>query len=223
VKKESDAHNGGQVAIGPDGRLYVGIGDDAEPREHPQSLEPGDLLGKIVRLDPGAAAPRPRIVAYGLRNPWRFSFDRATGELWVADVGELGWEEVTRLPRARGAPPNLGWPGYEGHEAITWDGDHEEPQGPGRLTWPITVYAREAGCAAVIGGHVYRGRAIPALRGRYLYGDFCTGTVWSLDPARPGEVRTELELGATLASFGEDAAGELYLVSRTGTLFRLSG
>jgi hypothetical protein len=85
------------------------------------------------------------------------------------------------------------------------------------------VYAREAGCAAVIGGHVYRGRAIPALRGRYLYGDFCTGTVWSLDPARPGEVRTELELGATLASFGEDAAGELYLVSRTGTLFRLSG
>ena len=224
VPKESDAHNGGQVAFGPDGALYAGIGDDAGPREHPQSLEPGDLLGKVVRLDPRAGRPRPRVVAYGLRNPWRFSFDRATGELWIGDVGELGWEEVTRLPRPSGGPPaNLGWPAYEGHEAITWDGDWQEPRGPGRLAWPVAVYAREGGCAAVVGGHVYRGRAIPALRGRYLFGDFCTGTVWSLDPARPREVRTELELGTTLASFGEDAAGELYLVSRTGTVFRLAG
>jgi glucose/arabinose dehydrogenase len=219
VEKRRPIHNGGQLQIGPDGDLYVGIGDDGASQLSPQSLAPGDLLGKIVRVsDEGG-----EVFAYGLRNPWRFSFDRETGDLWIGDVGELAWEEVSVVPRGAALPVNLGWDAYEGYEAVVWDdGGHNEPRGPGELVWPAAVYARNEGCAAVIGGYVYRGERIPALRGRYVYGDFCSGAVWSLDPADPGLVRHELDLGTTLASFGEDEAGELYLVSRTGTIFSLS-
>jgi glucose/arabinose dehydrogenase len=220
VEKHQPIHNGGQLHVGPDGGLYVGIGDDGEGRVHGQSLEPGDLLGKIVRLD----AAGPSVVAYGLRNPWRFSIDRETGDLWIADVGEVGWEEVSRVPRTEAEPANLGWAAFEGHEAVVWDEvGHLEPDGPGELVWPLAVYDRgETGCAAIIGGYVYRGEAIPGALGHYFYGDFCTGTVWSVDPAEPRRLRHELDLGVTLASFGEDGAGELYLVSRTGSIFRLS-
>jgi glucose/arabinose dehydrogenase len=218
VEKRAPIHNGGQLQIGPDGGLYVGIGDDGTSQVSPQSLAPGDLLGKIVRVEESG----PEVVAYGLRNPWRFSFDRGTGDLWIGDVGELAWEEVSVVGHGTALPVNLGWDAYEGHEEVVWDeGGHNEPRGPGELVWPAAVYARGEGCAAVIGGYVYRGERLPALRGRYVYGDFCTGAVWSLDPARPGLVRHELDLGTTLASFGEDEAGELYLVSRTGTIFRL--
>jgi glucose/arabinose dehydrogenase len=221
VEKDDPSHNGGQLAFGPDGGLYVGFGDDRNSEVHSQSLDPGDLLGKIVRLD----ADEPEVVAYGLRNPWRFSFDRETGDLWIGDVGELTWEEVSRVPRSAPRPANLGWDAYEGHEAFAWDGgDHNEPRGPGGLVWPVAVFDRgQSGCAAVIGGYVYRGAEIPALRGRYVYGDFCTGTIWSVDATEPGQVRHELDLGMTLASFGEDESGELYIVSRTGSVFRLSG
>ena len=214
VEKHNTDHNGGQLEVGPDGGLYVGIGDDEEGWAHAQSLEPGDLLGKIVRLD----VDGPRVVAFGLRNPWRFSFDRQTGDLWIADVGEVSWEEVSRVPSSEPRPANLGWAVYEGHEA--GEGD-TETGGPGRLVWPAVVYSHEKGCAA-IGGYVYRGEAIAAARGRYFYGDFCAGTVWSVDPADPQRVRHELDLGTTLASFGEDEDGELYLVSRTGSIYRLS-
>ena len=163
------------------------------------------------------------MVAYGLRNPWRFSFDRETGDLWIGDVGEVSWEEVSVVRHGTPLPVNLGWDAYEGFEAVVWDdGGHNEPRGDGELVWPVATFGRTGGCAAVIGGYVYRGTEIPALRGRYVYGDFCTGTIWSLDPADPGVVRRELELGTTLASFGEDEAGELYLVSRTGTVYRLA-
>jgi len=219
VEKRTPIHNGGQLQIGPDGDLYAGIGDDGASQTSPQSLAPGDLLGKIVRLGEDG----PEVVAYGLRNPWRFSFDRETGDLWIGDVGELGWEEVSVVPRGTAEPANLGWDAYEGFEEVVWDaGGHNEPRGPGELVWPAAVYTRGEGCAAVIGGYVYRGERIPALRGRYVYGDFCTGTVWSLDPDEPGVVRRELELGTTLASFAEDETGELYLVSRTGGIFELS-
>jgi len=222
VEKRRATHNGGQLHFGPDGGLYVSIGDDGASQVHPQSLEPGDLLGKIVRLDGDDPTADARVVAYGLRNPWRFSFDRESGDLWIADVGLLSWEEVSTIPHSEPGPANLGWDAYEGHEAVIWDeGGHNEPQGPGELIWPIAVYDREGGCAAVIGGYVYRGEQIPAARGRYFYGDFCTGTIWSVDPAAPERVRHELELGTTLASFGEDTAGELYLVSRTGSIYRL--
>jgi glucose/arabinose dehydrogenase len=220
VEKRSPIHNGGQVAVGPDGAVYAGIGDDGRSQTQPQSLDEGDLAGKILRL----GGDEPEVVAYGLRNPWRFSFDRETGDLWIGDVGELAWEEVSVLPPDTPLPANLGWDGYEGYERVVWDeGGHNEPRGDGELVWPVAVYGRTDGCAAVVGGYVYRGTAIPSLRGRYVYGDFCTGKVWSVDPAEPGLVRRELELGTTLASFGEDEAGELYLVSRTGTIFALRG
>jgi glucose/arabinose dehydrogenase len=219
IEKNNPLHNGGQLQFGPDGALYVSLGDDRESQTHSQSLEDGDLLGKVLRLE-GAD---PLVVAYGLRNPWRFSFDRVTGDLWIGDVGEVGWEEVSRVPRSAPWPVNLGWDAYEGHEAFAWEGESQrEPQGPGELVWPIAVFGRDAGCA-VIGGYVYRGDEVPAARGRYVYGDFCTGTIWSIDPEAPGRVRHELDLGVTLASFGEDEAGELYLVSRTGSIYTLRG
>lgn len=218
VEKRSPIHNGGLVAVGPDGAVYVGLGDDGLSQVHPQSLEDGDLLGKLLRLEDGG----PTVVAYGLRNPWRFSFDRETGDLWIGDVGELAWEEVSVVPHDAVEPANLGWDAYEGFEAVVWDeGGHNEPRGDGELVWPVATFGRAGGCAAVIGGYVYRGAEIEALRGRYVYGDFCTGMIWSLDPADPGLVRRELDLGTTLDSFGEDEAGELYAVSRTGTVFRL--
>jgi len=217
VEKESERHHGGQLQLGPDGRLYVAVGDDAASQVHPQSLEANDYLGKILALESDG---HWEVVAYGLRNPWRFSFDRETGDLWVGDVGENRWEEVSRVDAGAGLV-NLGWDGYEGYEQVVWDdGGHNEPGGPGELVWPVAVYGHEMGCA-VVGGYVYRGRDVPALRGRYVYGDYCTGRIWSLDPARPGEIRLELQLSRTIASFGEDAAGELYLVSRTGTIYRL--
>jgi glucose/arabinose dehydrogenase len=223
AEKSTDNHNGGQLHFGPDGNLYVSVGDDTKSQVHPQNLEPNDVLGKLLRIDARDPQAGWRVVAYGLRNPWRFSFDRTTGDLWVADVGNLRWEEVNHVPRSAARPVNLGWDAYEGHEAIVWNEDGQtELRGPGELVWPVAVYDHSKGCAAVIGGYVYRGGAVRAARGRYFYGDLCTGTVWSLDPAQPGRVRRELELGTTLVSFGEDADGELYLVSRTGRIFRLS-
>lgn len=217
VEKERERHQGGQLQFGPDGRLYVAVGDDAASQVHPQRLEPGDYHGKILALEPDGSW---KVLAYGLRNPWRFSFDRDTGELWVGDVGENRWEEVSRLP-ADVRLANLGWDGYEGYEQVVWDdGGYNEPDGPGDLVWPVAVYGHDTGCA-VVGGYVYRGAAVPSLVGRYVYGDYCTGKVWSLDPARPGDIRLELVLPKTLASFGEDQGGELYLVSRTGSVYRL--
>jgi glucose/arabinose dehydrogenase len=218
VPKRSERHHGGQLQFGPDGRLYASIGDDTESQVHPQSLADGDLLGKILRLD----GERWSVVGYGLRNPWRFSFDRETGDLWVADVGENRYEEVDRVPAASLGLSNFGWDSFEGFEEVVWEGDvHNELRGPGEVVWPVAVYDHEQGCA-VTGGYVYRGSQVPEARGRYFYGDFCTGTVWSVSPERPDEVRLELELGTTLASFGEDAAGELYLVSRRGRIFKLA-
>ena len=218
VPKESVRHYGGQLQLGPEEALYVSVGDDAASQVHPQSLEPGDVYGKILRLEGGEW----RVVAYGLRNPWRFSFDRVTGDLWVGDVGESSWEEVSVMRRSGPDLVNFGWDAYEGNEPMVWDeGGHDELEGPGELAWPVAVYGHDTGCS-VVGGYVYRGRQIPAVRGRYFYGDFCTGAVWSLDPADPTEVRHELDLGTTLASFGEDENGELYLVSRTGRVFILT-
>ena len=217
VPKETERHFGGQLQYGPEGKLYAAIGDDAGSQVHPQSLEEGDYLGKVVRLDDGGWT----VVAYGLRNPWRFSFDRETGDLWIGDVGENGVEEIDRLPAGTGLA-NLGWDGFEGYDEVVWDeGGHNEPRGPGELVWPVVTYTHRVGCS-VIGGYVYRGSAVPSASGRYFYGDFCKGVVWSIDPADPTRVRRELVLGTALASFGEDGAGELYLVARTGRIFRLA-
>ena len=215
-------HNGGQLAFGPDGLLYVGMGDGGgggDPDERAQDLS--DLLGKLLRLDVETPGAKWEIVAYGLRNPWRFSFDRFTGDLYLGDVGQASREEIDYLAWPLGGLVNFGWDVYEG-DLVHED---EKPNPRGRLVGPLAVYPLEGGRCSVVGGFAYRGSAMPALQGRYFFGDYCSGEIWSLDvrgrsgPARRKE-RFSVEL---LTSFGEDAAGEVLLVSHSGTIYRLVG
>jgi glucose/arabinose dehydrogenase len=213
-------HNGGQVAFGPDGRLYVGMGDGGsggDPQNRAQSL--GTLLGKLVRFNVAVSRPNPQIAALGVRNPWRFSFDRANGDLYLADVGQNAWEEINYVPRARVTElANYGWDVYEGRARF----ESKEPNSRGRLVFPVHVYGRGDGCS-VTGGFVYRGSAVPTARGRYFFGDYCSGNVWSLVVAN-GEatgVRRETFRIPQLSSFGEDARGELYATSLAGRVYRL--
>lgn len=211
-------HNGGGIAFGPDGRLYVGMGDGGsggDPEDRAQDLR--SQLGKLLRLDVDRAGAKSELVALGLRNPWRFSFDRATGDLWIGDVGQGDWEEIDVLRAGWSGVPNFGWDVWEGRARF-----EDKPLGPGRLVQPVAVYSHGAGCS-VTGGFVYRGKAVPALAGRYLYGDFCSGTIWSL-AAKGGKAvpRREPVSVADLVSFGEDAAGELYAVSHGGTVYRVA-
>jgi glucose/arabinose dehydrogenase len=215
VRQPYGNHNGGQLAFGPDGRLYVGMGDGGaggDPENRAQS--PGSLLGKLLSLN--VATKAVRVEAFGLRNPWRFSFDRATGDLWLGDVGQNAWEEIDFLPRRSPGLENFGWSRFEGRARY---GDRTLTRG--RLVQPVAVYGRGSGCS-VTGGFVYRGSAVPAARGRYFYGDFCSGTVWSLRRGARPLVRREPFRVPQLSSFGEDAAGELYLVSLGGTVSRLA-
>jgi glucose/arabinose dehydrogenase len=212
-------HNGGQLAFGPGGRLYVGMGDGGaggDPDDRAQNL--GDRLGKLLSLDVDEAGAGWRIVAYGLRNPWRFSFDRETGDLYLADVGQSALEEVNYVRWPPRGLLNFGWDVYEG------DLVHEdkEPNRAGRLVAPVAVYGRARGCS-VTGGFAYRGAAMPGVHGRYFYGDYCSGAVWSFR-VRDGKARARRQERfqvPALSSFGEDANGELLLVSLSGTVFRL--
>ena len=220
-------HNGGMLAFGPDGMLYVGTGDGGaagDPKDSGQRLD--TLLGKILRVTPegkpaadnpfvGRAGARGEIWAYGLRNPWRFSFDRATGALWAGDVGQNRWEEIDVIVRGG----NYGWRLFEG------DSEFDNLKGaPARdFVAPVAIYGRDDGCS-VTGGYVYRGTAVPAQRGQYFYADYCTGKVWRLPAA--GQGRRAGRHVATVpnpSSFGEDSAGELYVTSLGGGLYRLSG
>ncbi|OFW75308.1 MAG: hypothetical protein A2Y55_05045 [Actinobacteria bacterium RBG_16_68_12] len=213
-------HNGGNLVFGPDGFLYVGLGDGGaggDPNGNAQNQD--SLLGKMLRLDVRRPASRPVIVGLGLRNPWRYSFDRATGDLYIGDVGQGDVEEVDFTARSRLAGlENYGWDLYEGSQRFE-DG---EP-GPGRLVFPVFEYSHEQGCT-VVGGFVYRGRARPAERGRYILGDYCSGNIWSFrfEAGQTHSVRVEPFRIEGLTSFGEDAAGELYAVSQSGTVYRLT-
>lgn len=213
-------HNGGELTFGPDGLLYLGLGDGGaafDPEGRSQDLE--TVLGKLLRLDVQSEEADWEIVANGLRNPWRFSFDRTTGDLYIGDVGQDRWEEIDFVPRGTQGLLNFGWDVYEGDEQV----EDKELSGDGELVSPIAVYAHDAGCS-VTGGFVYRGSAVPALRGRYLYGDYCSGTIWSLrvENGEATGVRRERVSLPQLASFGEDADGELYLVSQAGAVYRLA-
>ena len=241
IPQPTPIHNGGLLAFGPDGRLYVGAGDGG-PSHDPQrrGQDRRDLHGKLLRIDPearghgrdrrpysipkgnpfrGRTPGRPEVYAYGLRNPWRFSFDRRTGDLLVGDVGQDVWEEVdhVRAGRARGA--NFGWSGFEGETVFNPD---QRRHGTVR---PDLVYSHEGrGACAVTGGYVVRDPALPAsLRGRYLYADFCEGELRSLRLGSRGgkdERRLGLHVDAP-ASFGEDNRGRIYVVSLSGPVYRL--
>ena len=225
-------HNGGQIAFGPDGYLYIALGDGGsrgDPQGNGQDL--GTLLGSILRIDVstvdstgayavpadnpfvGHSGARPEIWAYGLRNPWRFSFDRATGELWTADVGQNRFEEVDIIRPGL----NYGWNIMEGEECFA----RSDCDRTG-LEIPVAEYGREDGCS-VTGGYVYRGSSLPSLYGAYVYGDYCSGRIWAL--RHDGDEVTErmqiVDSGLRIPSFGEDAGGELYVLSFDGTIYRL--
>ena len=227
-------HNGGQLAFGPDRLLYIAFGDGGgggDPLGSGQSLD--TLLGKILRIDPrpaggrpyrvpsdnpfvGRGGARPEIWSYGLRNPWRFSFDPATGDMWIGDVGQNAWEEVDHEPAGSGGR-NYGWNRREGRH--TFEGER-----PAGAVDPVIEYGREGGACTVIGGSVYWGRRIPGLRGAYLYGDYCAGWVRAAR-VRGGRVAEQRDLGLSvpgLTSFGVDPAGELYAMSLSGPVYRLA-
>ena len=226
-------HNGGQLAFGPDGYLYIGLGDGGsagDPRGNGQRLE--TLLGSILRIDPGSPSgdlnytipadnpfigvegARGEIWAYGLRNPWRFSFDRETGALWAGDVGQNKLEEVDLIERGL----NYGWNVMEGSLCFSPPRDCDASG----LEPPVAEYGRDDGCS-ITGGYVYRGSAIPSLLGAYVYGDYCSGKIWAL--RYDGDSVTEhallVESDLLITSFGEDSEGNLYVLSRNEGIYRL--
>jgi glucose/arabinose dehydrogenase len=220
LDQPEENHNGGQLAFGLDGRLYLGLGDGGgafDPERTAQDAD--DLLGKIVAADVGAAEPRWEVVMSGLRNPWRFSFDPALGELWVGDVGQDDVEEIDRVLLEDDEPPkNLGWSAFEGTDRIS---GHVLDR-TGELIWPVATYTHEQGCS-VTGGVVYAGSALTALGRRYVYGDFCSGIVWTLQGTPEGrarDVRREQAKVPGLTHIGTDADGELVFASGTGALYR---
>ncbi len=234
VEQPYSNHNGGQLAFGPDGFLYIALGDGGaggDPLGHGQNRR--TLLGAILRIDVrnptdsrpyripadnpfvrGPSGSRGEIWAYGLRNPWRFSFDRATGALYAADVGQNTMEEIDLIVGGG----NYGWNIMEG--SLCYD----PGVGCGRrgLKPPVAEYGHDQG-SSVTGGFVYRGRALPFLRGRYLFGDFGSGTIWTIpsEGAAPHQPRVLLQTNLLISSFGEDEAGELYVLDLRGGVFKM--
>ena len=226
-------HNGGQLAFGPDGMLYIALGDGGlggDPQGNGQDLS--TLLGSILRIDVSGARPgagyqipgdnpfvdspgaRGEIWAYGFRNPWRFSFDRLTGDLWTGDVGQNSYEEVDLV--APGG--NYGWNTLEGGHCFS----PRTGCDPSGTLPPVVEYGSDQGCS-VIGGYVYRGTAIPSLTGTYLYGDFCSGEVhgFRFEDGEATGRRLLADSGFMITSFGEDSQGELYALSQNGGIYRL--
>ena len=231
-------HNGGLLLFGPDGLLYVGTGDGGGggdrhgSRGNAQNL--GSLLGKILRIDPrpgggrpytvpdsnpftGRSGARGEVYSYGLRNPWRFSFDRRTGDLSIGDVGQNAWEEISFVRRGRGRGANFGWRPFEGRSRYT-----PGESAPGHVR-PAIVRSHGAGNCSITGGVVVRDRRLAGLRGRYVFGDYCKQRVVSarLSPGRARGVRRTRLRVSSVSSFGEDARGRVYVVSLEGPVYRI--
>jgi glucose/arabinose dehydrogenase len=234
--RQASNHNGGQLQFGPDGRLYAGIGDGGgagDTDNNGQTLNTD--LGKLLRIDPGTRSggrpfgvqgnpfvsrggARPEIWAYGLRNPWRFSFDRRTGDLVIADVGQNAWEEIDFARKGRGRGANYGWNVFEGRSRFRGG------SAPGAVG-PRVVKSHGAGYCSITGGYVVRDRALTGLYGRYVYGDLCRAGIRSVRLGRSGGASGDRGTGlsvTSLVSFGEDARGRVYAVSIGGRVYRLA-
>jgi len=227
-------HNGGMLAFGPDGYLYIGLGDGGGANDaYRNAQNRSTLLGKILRIDVNRGSPyaiprdnpfvndpntKPEIWALGLRNPWRFSFDRATGDLFIGDVGQNRYEWVHYQPRTSGGGQNYGWPIVEGSHCLI----NKACDRTG-ITMPIAEYDHRLGCA-ITGGYVYRGARYPLLRGVYVFGDFCSGRIWTLtgDNVNGWQMNEKLKTDVLISSFGEDEAGELYVTDlQAGRVYRV--
>ena len=253
IKQPYSNHNGGQLAFGPDGYLYIGLGDGGyagDPKSNGQNTQ--TLLGTILRLDINGEKPyiiplgnpfynhieaQPEIYCYGLRNPWRFSFDRETGDLYIGDVGQSSWEEINYISSNHASGANFGWNQMEGSHCYPPGEDCEQDN----LTPPIFEYPNNAnyiktligwdqndakGCS-VTGGYVYRGSYIPELYGKYIFGDYCTGKIWSFQVSQGKALDYThwtikgIDKDFYLSSFGEDGNGELYLLNHTGAIYNI--
>jgi glucose/arabinose dehydrogenase len=214
-------HNGGDLMFGPDGRLYVGMGDGGgggDPENRAQNL--GSKFGKLLGINVDKRGARWQVVGYGLRNPWRYSFDRKTRDLYIGDVGQNSFEEVDFTPRRSPGLENYGWDVYEGRSR--YENKARNPRG--RLVFPITTYPLNGGDCAVTGGFVYRGTSVPAAVGRYFYGDNCSGKIRTLRVVggRARSAHTESFRLGGISSFGEDGNGELYAVTLDGRVWKLA-
>lgn len=214
-------HNGGSLAFGPDGKLYLGLGDGGsanDPNGNAQNLD--SRLGKLLRVDVDRSGSDWETVAYGLRNPWRFAFDPDTGDAWIGDVGQNTWEEVDVFPRGAGLL-NYGWDVYEGRRAAA-KGERNDLNDAGTLIDPVAEYDHDAGCS-ITGGVVVRDRQHPALDGRYVYGDYCSGRIWSIAATgEPSPPRREPITVDQLVSFDAAPDGTVFVTSRSGTVQRLT-
>ena len=224
-------HNGGLVKFGPDGYLYIGMGDGGSAGDPHGPIGNGQdltaLLGKILRIDvtdqdtyaiPASNPFGNEIWSYGWRNPWRFAFDRATNDLYIADVGQNVYEEVHFQPADSPGGENYGWRIMEGMHCF----DPRQGCDQSGLVLPVAEYSHAEGGCSVTGGYVYRGLEYPALNGTYFFGDYCSGIIWSL--RREGEqwpMTKRLETGVQISSFGEDVNGELYVVDHGGAVYQL--
>ena len=224
VPQPYENHNGGDLVFGPDGKLYVGLGDGGYHGDpHGNGQNPSTFLAKMIRIDIDAQTVAPEIIARGLRNPWRYAFDRANGDLYIADVGQDKWEEVDVVPAGTLDGRNFGWNFMEGLHCFRGS-FCRKPE----FTLPVVEYDHKAGCS-ITGGYVYRGKALPKLDGVYFYADYCTALLRSFR-FKNGQAIDQWDWKQTLdpdahlaqiSTFGEDEAGELYIVSLEGVLYKL--
>lgn len=236
IHQPAPNHNGGNLVFGPDGYLWIGTGDGGgQSDQFGNGQNPDTLLAKMLRLDVTSDPTKPYVIpkdnpgvigkykvppeawAMGLRNPWRYSFDRATGDLWIGDVGQNLIEEVDVVRAGSKGGLNFGWSIMEGPECFRTANCDKTG-----LVLPVASYRHGADGCSITGGYVYRGKEFPALQGVYLYGDYCSGRIWGLNAANPEEPKLLLEVGAGLSSFGEDESGELYITNLgNGTVRRI--
>ncbi|MFN8597657.1 MAG: PQQ-dependent sugar dehydrogenase [Anaerolineae bacterium] len=232
ISQPEPNHNGGLIKFGPDGYLYIGMGDGGGAGDQHGAIgngqDPKALLGKLLRIDvtnqatyaiPSSNPFGNEIWALGLRNPWRFSFDRATGDLYIADVGQNTYEEVNFQPASSAGGENYGWRIMEGLHCF----NPREGCDQTGLVLPVAEYSHAVGGCSITGGYVYRGAQYPALQGQYFFGDYCSGTIWSLqrDDAGQWQMQVALNADVRISSFGEDVNGELYVIDHSGAVYQI--